>query len=515
MDRKLAVKASLDTRSGSRQTRITIVLGAASGYAVAFLLIVPTVGAQASALAVIPVVTAAWLFGLRAGLLAALLSLPVNLLLFVLLGRPVAGWSGLPLGGLGLGTALLLVAGAAVGRLRDLSERSERELAERQRAEQELRANEERFRQLAENIHQVFWVVSPERDQTLYVSPAYEDIWGRTCQSLYEEPLSFLDTIHPEDRKSVTNAFEKLMRGQPTFTEYRILRADGSLGWIWSREFPVRNELGQVYRVVGIAEDATERRQAEEELRRTLQKEKELGELKSRFISLVSHEFRTPLSAILSSVELLEHYRHKLTEEKKLDYLHHIQAAVDTMTRLLDDVLIIGRSETGRLKFKPAPLDLAQLCRDLMEEARLGAGPLHTIDFAIQGQCADAQMDKQLLRHILSNLLSNAIKYSPYGGTVRFELRCADGAAIFKIEDEGIGIPPAEQARLFDTFHRATNVGNIPGSGLGLSIAKRLADLHGGTIDFISAVNAGTTFTVSLPLNPPAQEANNDDDSRD
>jgi signal transduction histidine kinase len=197
---------------------------------------------------------------------------------------------------------------------------------------------------------------------------------------------------------------------------------------------------------------------------------------------------------------LLERYGHKWAEEKKLQHLHKIQTSVRNMVQLLDDVLIIGKAEAGKIEFHPAPLDLERFCCDLVEEMQVQVGADHTLTFTSRSLCADARMDEKLLRQILANLLSNAIKYSPQGGAVQLELDCQADRALFRVQDQGIGIPLEEQGRLFDTFHRAGNVGNIPGTGLGMSIVKKSVDLHGGTISFISQVGVGTTFTVGIPL---------------
>jgi signal transduction histidine kinase len=223
---------------------------------------------------------------------------------------------------------------------------------------------------------------------------------------------------------------------------------------------------------------------------------------------MTSHEFRTPLSTILSSAELLEHYSYKWTEEKKLAHLHRIQSAVNNMIDLLDGVLIIGKAEAGKLEFNPAPLDLVQFCRDLVEEMQLIAGTQHEITFVSQGECANACMDERLLRQILGNVLSNALKYSPPGNPVQFELACQEKEATFRVSDQGIGIPEQDQRQLFEVFHRAGNVGNIPGTGLGLTIVKKSVDLHGGTIAIASQVGVGTTVIITLPLTQPAQKEN-------
>ncbi len=235
------------------------------------------------------------------------------------------------------------------------------------------------------------------------------------------------------------------------------------------------------------------------ELRLALEKEKELNELKSRFISMTSHEFRTPLTTILGSAELLEHYSHKWPEEKKLVHFKRIHSNVQHLVQLLNDVLLIGQAEAGKLEFNPKPLDVVQLCCSLVEELQLSAGSEHTIAFSYQFPELESCLDEKLLRHILSNLLSNAIKYSPTGSTVNFKLVGQNGQVIFQIQDEGIGIPEEDQQHLFETFHRAKNVVNIPGTGLGLAIVKRSVDLHGGKISVKSEVGVGTTFTVTIP----------------
>ncbi|MFN8597753.1 MAG: PAS domain S-box protein [Anaerolineae bacterium] len=377
------------------------------------------------------------------------------------------------------------------------------DLTTRRQVEQAMRDSEERFRQLAENIREVFWMSSPDKARMLYVSPAYEDMWGRTCESLYANPRSFADAVHPDDQAVTADYWARQLRGEAAFAEYRIVRPDGSIGWIWDRAFPVRDDTGRVVRIVGVAEDVTSRKQAEEELRRALAQEQELSELKSRFISMTSHEFRTPLTGILSAAELLEHYGPRWTEDKRLRYLHQIQASVSNLTKLLDDVLIIGRTDAGRLPFAPVPLDLDRLCADLTEEVQLSTQQ-HTIIYTAPADLGLVHMDPKHLRHILTNLLSNAVKYSPQGGSIEFAVERQAGETTFRISDHGIGIPEAARERLFETFHRASNVGDIPGTGLGLAIVKRSVDLHGGTIVYTSEPGQGTTVLVTLP-SPDAQ----------
>lgn len=247
---------------------------------------------------------------------------------------------------------------------------------------------------------------------------------------------------------------------------------------------------------------ANEQLQAtQDELRKSLEKETELNKLKSRLITTISHEYRTPLTTILFSAELLEHYGYKFSEEKKLTHLQRIQANTKHLTDLVSDVLFIGQAEANKLKFSPALVDLEQWCRELVEEMQFNASTQQIIiKFSIRGNGKKTYMDEKMLRQIFTNLLSNAVKYSPQGSTVWFELDCSDDIAQFVVKDKGIGIPAADLSQLFEAFHRAGNVGTLPGTGLGLAIVKKCVDLHGGQISVESFAGEGTTFTVRLPL---------------
>jgi signal transduction histidine kinase len=213
---------------------------------------------------------------------------------------------------------------------------------------------------------------------------------------------------------------------------------------------------------------------------------------------MTSHEFRTPLATILSSAELLEHYGARLPPEDQKDLFHSVRTAVERMTKMLDNVLTIGRAEAQMLEFNPAPTDLPGFCEGLAAEMRLAAGGGHRLEYSYEGARHPVAVDEKLLRHVLVNLISNAIKYSPQGGPVEFRVRHEAGEATFEVADRGIGIPPEDQPRLFETFHRARNVGNIVGTGLGLAIVRKSLDLHGGTIRFESAPGHGTRFHVAI-----------------
>ena len=256
-------------------------------------------------------------------------------------------------------------------------------------------------------------------------------------------------------------------------------------------------------------EVALRRRIAEAAIRVALEKERELTELKSRFWSMVIHEFRNPLTSILSSAQLLQLNDPRMTPERKTEYLGMIEDSVRVMNDLMNDTLSIARTDCSEIKFNPQPLNVEEFCHRLVEEIQFSIGASHNIHMRVQGENREFFLDSKLLWHILNNLLSNAIKYSPKNSTVFLNITCTESGVTFQVTDAGIGIPASDQERLFQPFHRAGNVGNTPGTGLGLTLVKKCLDLHNGHIHVSSAEHKGTTFTVSLyalcPITPVRQ----------
>ncbi len=239
-------------------------------------------------------------------------------------------------------------------------------------------------------------------------------------------------------------------------------------------------------------------RQAELETANALVERGKLAELRSRFVSMASHEFRTPLTTILAACQSLVRYIDHMTAEQRRDRLAKIETEVQHMTGLLDDVLTIGKADAGKLDFEPAAVDLKRLCEEIVAEAQTTAAATQRLLFACADGLAPVAVDPKLVRRILGNLLTNAVKYSPVDATVSCQVAVQDGQPVFEVRDQGIGIPTEDRARLFEPFHRGTNVGKIPGSGLGLAITKKAVEIHGGTIAVESSVGKGTTFVVRL-----------------
>ncbi len=330
------------------------------------------------------------------------------------------------------------------------------------------------------------------------VNSAFVQLFGyETDQALGQSLSEFVI----EDQVEVLEKALQLVAetGHPLRIDMTARRQDGKLLFTEMALAPVTEYEGPILNVICNIRDITQRKQSEEELRNALEKEKELNELKSRFISTVSHEFRTPLSTILAASETIKEYSNRMTPESKVRHIDKIQNQVTRMTGLLNDVLTISRTETIGLKLDPMILDVDKFCKDIVEEMRTIAGT-HLIRYEFSGETRRINADEELLRRITINLLSNAIKYSSGDNPVDMEVIHQGEKIIFRVRDYGIGIPDEDQKHLFEIFHRASNVGTIQGTGLGLAIVKRAVDAHNGTISFESVVGKGTTFEVEIPV---------------
>ncbi|MFN8448449.1 MAG: ATP-binding protein [Anaerolineae bacterium] len=303
-----------------------------------------------------------------------------------------------------------------------------------------------------------------------------------------------------ENQSVLVEAFRTALETkEPGRVELEMKRRDGT-SFVADVAFAVMADNQNAY--VGIVcsiRDVSERKRIEEGLRQALERERELNDLKSRFSSMVSHEFRTPLSVILSSSDLLRSYSDRMTPERRDQQLESIQQQVRRLANMLDDILALGKAQSVGLDLSLVPVNVRRFCEDIVTELRPTAAS-HTFHFEARNDCYDTYADLKLLRQAVTNLLSNAVKYSPEGSTVYTRLNC-DGEQIhIEIEDEGSGISKEDQQHLFEAFFRAKNVLAIPGSGLGLSIVKQAIEAHGGSITCDSEIGEGTTFTLQLPI---------------
>lgn len=506
----------------------------------------------------------------------------------------------------------------------------------------EVRERDELFRQMAENIVEVFWISSPDKQKLIYISPGYEKIWGRTCASLYQHPISWLDAIHPEDRERVRLAAMQKQISGAYDEEYRIIRPDGELRWISDRAYPVRNHQGEIYRIVGVAADITQRRQAEEMLQRTnrqlaelnasleervrsrtlelqavidqLRHEKrkteriihqitdgvivtdntprillinpaahemlfgndldhqpaslteipllssmheiihkatemvswemkifhpddggsttlnitaipladtdgqifgrvavlhdvtsykEVDRLKSEFIAQVSHDLRTPLTSIKGYIENLNDRIAGDLTERQQDYLVRMNKNANKLMRLINELLDVSRVESGKLEMSYEEVSLRDLILEAMSNMQQPASDknvrLMATDLSDNGRIRG---DGNKLEQVLTNILENAIKFTPAGGQITVSLQRENGFLRTSVKDTGIGIPPDEQARVFDRFHRGARAAQMQaeGAGLGLFIARSIVETHGGKIWITSKTGGGSEVSFTLPV---------------
>jgi PAS domain S-box-containing protein len=391
-------------------------------------------------------------------------------------------------------TSLRSETGERVGRVRFF-----RDISERKQAEQALRSSEEKFRQLAENIREVFWMMNPRSGEQLYISPAYEEVWGRTCDSVYRNPASRLEAIHPDDLERSRLLFARQMQGESVESEFRILTPAGQEKWIRSRAFPIHDPFGQLIRVVGIAEEITERKRYEAELIQAREGAEAANRAKSRFLANMSHEIRTPMNGVIGMVQLL--LDTDLTSEQRR-FAQVAQNSGQALLVLIDAILDLAKIEAHKVSLEHLIFSLNDAVDGVALPLRFQARS-KGLDFVSRVSPDIPPVlrgDAHRLRQVLTNLAGNAIKFTERGEvTLDAALeRQGDGTATvrFAIADTGIGILPEQATRLFSPFVQAddSTTRRYGGTGLGLAICKQLVELMGGTIGVDSRAGHGSTF---------------------
>jgi len=355
----------------------------------------------------------------------------------------------------------------------------------RHHAEDKLRASEAQFRQLAENIDQVFWITDPNKPELVYVSPAYEVVWGRSCESLYANPTDWYDAVHPEDRPRVLPVLARQGMASTEQT-YRVIRGDGDIRWIHDRSFTVRNTRGEIDRIVGVAHDVTERRRLEEQLLQA-QKLESLGQLAGG----VAHDFNNLLSVILVNGNVLLEEA-PLSEDHR-ELLTEITSAGDRAAALTRQLLLFSRRHAVVM----TEVDLKSTVAGLTRMLRRVLGEDITIKSSFSTSAVLVHADAGMLEQVVFNLAVNARDAMPRGGVLEIAVDEHEGMARLRVSDTGTGIPPAIRARIFDPFFTTKEVGK--GTGLGLATVYGIVQQHTGRIELESEVGKGTTFTILLP----------------
>jgi two-component system, sensor histidine kinase and response regulator len=367
--------------------------------------------------------------------------------------------------------------------------------------------SETRFRQLTENMPEVFYVFAADLSAMLYVSPAYERVWGRSLEELQRNPRAFLDSIFPEDVGRLLAAVDRVRHGETIETEYRLRLADGTVRSIVNRSVPVRDAKGTVWRIAGIARDVTEQAAAREAERLARLEADRTTAAKMAFLANMSHEIRTPMSGILGVAELLRDTPLTPDQHRSLDV---ITSSGDALLAILNDILDLSKIEAGELALEIVPFDLPALVHGA---ARLLGARANERGIELVCDCGDGvpprvRGDAGRLRQVLTNLLSNAVKFTPRGEVellVTVAHRQGDEAVVqFAVRDTGIGIAAEHLTRIFAPFGQAdsSTTRKYGGTGLGLSIARRLVRLMGSDISVESEPGRGSTFwfRVTLPV---------------
>jgi PAS domain S-box-containing protein len=384
------------------------------------------------------------------------------------------------------------------------------DITERKTTEQALQSSEEKFRQLTENIREVIWMMTPAGDEMLYISPAYEEVWGATCDSLYRNPMAWVESIHPDDLQQAHSVFQRQIQGEIVDSEYRILARDGKAKWIRDRAFPIRDEAGQVVRIVGIAEEVTERRRYEEELIRAREGADAANRAKSRFLANMSHEIRTPMNGVLGMIQLLLGTQ---LDEKQKRFANVAQTCGRTLLALIDDILDLAKIEAQKIVLEDVRFNLSDTIDEVVTLMRVQAGAkgLTFTSRVSPGTPSFVGGDVHRLRQILTNLSSNAIKFTERGEITLSAAPVSQDAGTttvrFSVIDTGIGIRPDAAAGLFSPFVQADSsvTRKYGGTGLGLSICRHLAEAMGGQIGVDSSEGQGSTFwfTATFSQAPP------------
>ncbi|RAJ89852.1 PAS domain S-box-containing protein [Larkinella arboricola] len=366
-------------------------------------------------------------------------------------------------------------------------------------AEKQLRNLNQRFELATQAVGQGIWENDLEQGKLIWDDRLWE-MHGIEPQGPDWSLREYINLVHPDDRASFLAGTHYVSPEDRLANVSRIIRPDGRLIYVEHQALVVRNPQGAPVRVIGVTWDVTERKQAEQALQQALQREQELNRLKSQFVSTASHEFRTPLTTIQSSADLMELYLKQPPEiagpvlEKHLKVIgqqvHHLDG-------LLSDLLTMGRIEAGRVAFTPQQVDLSELCQQVIADHFSHQPDGRVVQVSVAGASYRVNLDKKLMGHVLTNLLSNAFKFSQTNP--RLVIRFEDQMVVLEVIDEGIGIPAQDLPTLFQTFSRARNTTAIQGTGLGLVIARQYVELHGGTLTVQSQEQQGSTFRLILP----------------
>jgi PAS domain S-box-containing protein len=371
-----------------------------------------------------------------------------------------------------------------------------RDISDFKQVEQELRQSRERYRTLAEAAHDFIFMVS--KDGLMEYANEY------ACQALGFDPARVegmpASQFFPKDfAANHLQMFSEVHEiDRPVYTEGPFVRG-GEESWLGTWLVPIHNEQGGLVSILGISRDITEQKNTDVALQIALQNERRLGEMRSNFFSMTSHQFRTPLSTILLSAELMQKYGQRWDDQKRIEHLERIQDAAKRLNSMLEDILVIGRVESGRYICAPKDFDLITFIDQAILELTANDRGEHRVVFDHEMEALPVYLDPEVLHRVVDNLLSNALKYSPRGTQITIQVEIEEQYFLIEVSDQGIGIPEQDLKYLFQPFQRGSNAGEYPGTGIGLTIIQKSVELMNGTISLKTKEGQGTTFMVRFP----------------
>ena len=382
------------------------------------------------------------------------------------------------------------------------------DITEQKRLEADLRAEAVKFKSLAEQIPAVVYIEGPggSGDSPIYISPQYQELFGYTPEERQARPNLWRELLHPDDRERVLLAEQEVTDDEQFSEDYRMVARDGRIVWVHDETVPVRDEAGDVLFYQGVMYDVTEQKRAEQELaqaldmeRRSVERLREADDMKNTFLTAVSHDLRTPLSAILGSAITLESADELgIPQEDRRQLLRSLSRKAKRLTAMVNDLLDIDRLTRGLVQPRRELTDLgALLGRTVAESDVLEERTVH-----VQPDPIDAWIDESMVVRVVENLLVNAAKHTPPTATIWVSASRVEEGVVLRVDDDGPGIPPAERERLFEPFERGERSAPSPGLGVGLSLVARFAEAHGGSAWVEDRNGGGASFRVLFP-DPP------------
>jgi PAS domain S-box-containing protein len=371
----------------------------------------------------------------------------------------------------------------------------------RRKMEVALKMSEERWHFALEALGDGVWDWNLITNE-LFLSDQWKIMLGYSVAEIENKYSEWEKLIHPDDLSTCLDDLDKHFVGESEMyiSEYRMRCKDGSYTWILDQGKLIEwtNE-GKPLRIIGTHKDITNRKHVEEQLKKSIEKEKELNELKSRFVAAASHEFRTPLASIVMISDTLISYHQKMNMSQMSARLFKIKNHVLHLTDIVNNVLQLSKMQGGKIGFNPQNIDLIAICLDIIDGFNTGELHKDQITFNAPFKTLIVTVDDLLITQAINNLLSNAIKYSVDELFVNVELKLEKDELVLRVRDKGIGVPEEDFKHLFTPFFRAGNASSIQGNGLGLCIVRESLLLHGGKVSCSNNADKGSTFTLHFP----------------